>query len=38
MLVAFCVRNYATLDGLVIYGANEMFQRSTKVFNLVQIF
>jgi hypothetical protein len=34
MLVEFFVRNYATLDGLVIYGANEIFQGSTKVFNL----
>jgi hypothetical protein len=33
MLVEFYVRNYATLDGLVIYGANEIFQGSTKVFN-----
>jgi len=34
MLVELCVGNYATLDGLVIYGANEIFQGSTKVFNL----
>ncbi len=33
MLVEFCVRNYATLDGLEIYGANEIIQGSTKVFN-----
>jgi hypothetical protein len=33
MLVEFCVKNYATLDGLVIYGANEIIQGSTKVFN-----
>jgi hypothetical protein len=34
MLVEFCVRNYATLDGNIIYGANEIFQGSIKVFNL----
>jgi len=34
MLVELCVGNYATLGGLVIYGANEIFQGSTKVFNL----
>jgi hypothetical protein len=33
MLVEFCVRNYATLNGLVIYGANQIFQGSTKLFN-----
>jgi hypothetical protein len=34
MLVELCVGNYATFDGLVIYGANEIFQGSIKVFNL----
>ncbi len=33
MLAELCVGNFATLDGLVIYGANEIFQGSTKVFN-----
>jgi len=33
MLVEFCVKNYVALDGLVIYGANEIIQGSTKVFN-----
>jgi hypothetical protein len=34
MLVELYVGNYATLDDLVIDGANEIFQGSTKVFNL----
>jgi hypothetical protein len=35
MLVTLCVGNFATLDGLVIYGANEIFQGSTK--NSIQV-
>jgi len=34
MLVEFCVGNFATLDGLLIYGVNEIIQGSTKLFNL----
>jgi hypothetical protein len=34
MVVELYVGNFATLDGLVIYGANEIIQGSTKVFNL----
>jgi hypothetical protein len=33
MLVELCVGNFVTLDGLVIYGANEIFQGSTKILN-----
>jgi hypothetical protein len=33
MLVELCVGNFVTLDGLVIYGGNEIFQGSTKILN-----